>query len=61
LNSISDQSNRRPSISEKGIRRNKGSPSEVYVEHSTLTKEVNRSPPWLMSLYGVAYLPGIRQ
>lgn len=44
-----------------GVRRNKETPSTVYVEHSVLVNEVNRSPPWLMALYGVAYLLGIRQ
>ena len=43
------------------MRRNKERPSNAYVEHETLTQEVNRAPPELMALYGVAYLLGIRQ
>lgn len=45
----------------RGVRRNKERKNRRYVEHATLTQEINRSPPQLMSLYGVAYLLGIRQ
>lgn len=45
----------------RGVRRNKETPSSVYVEHAVLEKEVNRAPPWLMPLFAVAYLLGIRQ
>lgn len=50
-----------PSNPCRGVRRNKERPSKVYVEHETLTREVNRAPPELMALYCVAYLLGIRQ
>jgi site-specific recombinase XerD len=45
----------------RGVRRNQERPSSTYVEHATLTKEVDRAPPELAALYGVAYLLGIRQ
>lgn len=50
-----------PSNPCRGVRRNKERPSKAYVEHETLTHEVNRAPPELMALFGVAYLLGIRQ
>jgi hypothetical protein len=45
----------------RGVRRNTERPSTTYVEHPVLVSEVNRAPPWLVPLYGVAYLLGIRQ
>lgn len=45
----------------RGVRRNKERPSNAYVEHDVLVNEVNRAPPWLMPLFAVAYLNGIRQ
>lgn len=45
----------------KGVRRNKETPSTTYVEHETLVHDVDRAPPELAALYGVAYLLGIRQ
>lgn len=45
----------------RGVRRNQESPSNVYVEHDALVSEVDRAPPELKALYGVAYLLGIRQ
>lgn len=45
----------------RGVRRNKERPSRKYVEHADLTEEIDRSPPELTALYGIAYLLGIRQ
>jgi site-specific recombinase XerD len=45
----------------RGVRRNQEKPATDYVEHETLVAEVNRAPPELAALYGVAYLLGIRQ
>lgn len=45
----------------RGVRRNQENPSRVYVEHAALVTEVDRAPPELAALYGVAYLLGIRQ
>jgi len=45
----------------RGVRRNKERPSRQYVEHETLTAEIDRAPPALQPLLAVAYLTGIRQ
>jgi integrase len=45
----------------RGVRRNKERPSRRYIEHDTLTAEINRAPPELQPLFAVAYLTGIRQ
>lgn len=45
----------------RGTRRNKERPARDYVEHEALVSAVNRAPPELQGLFGVAYLLGIRQ
>lgn len=45
----------------RGVRRNLETPAKDYVAHETLAREVDRAPPELAALYGVAYLLGIRQ
>jgi Phage integrase, N-terminal SAM-like domain len=45
----------------RGVRRNRERPSRRYVEHETLTAEIDRAPPALQSLFAVAYLLGVRQ
>lgn len=45
----------------RGVRRNKERPSKVYVEHADLVRELDRAPPELYPLMGVAYLLTIRQ
>lgn len=45
----------------RGIKRNKERPSTAYVEHETLVAELDRAPPELYCIMGVAYLLGIRQ
>lgn len=45
----------------RGCRRNKERPSKVYVEHPVLVKELDRAPPELYALMGIAYLLSIRQ
>lgn len=45
----------------RGIRRNKERPSRRYVEHATLSAEIDRAPPQLLPLFAVAYLQAIRQ
>lgn len=44
-----------------GVRRNKESPSRVYVEDKTLREVIDRASPALQNLLGVAYLTGLRQ
>ena len=50
-----------PSNPCRGVRRNKERPSKEYVDHSTLVAEMDRAPAWLLPLFSVAYLLGIRQ
>ena len=44
-----------------GVRRNKETPSKVYVEDSQLKEVIDRAPPCLADLFAVAYLTGLRQ
>lgn len=45
----------------RGVRRNTERPSRKYVEHAALVHELDRAPTWLLPLFSVAYLLGIRQ
>jgi integrase len=44
-----------------GVRRNKETPSKVYVSHEALTTAIDRANEHLQDLLAVAYLTGIRQ
>jgi integrase len=44
-----------------GVRRNKETPSKVYVPDEVLSAELDRAPPCLAELFAVAYLTGLRQ
>lgn len=45
----------------RGVRRNRENPSRRYVEHSELSRDMDRAPPCLVPLYGIGYLLGNRQ
>jgi integrase len=45
----------------RGVRRNRERPAKHYIEHATLTAQIDRAPPALQSLLAVAYLTGMRQ
>lgn len=45
----------------RGVRRNKELPNRRYVEHAELSVQLDRAPPELVGIMGVAYLLGIRQ
>lgn len=45
----------------RGVRRNKERGSLEYVEHEQLVSAMDRAPPQMYNLCGVAYLLGIRQ
>jgi integrase len=44
-----------------GVRRNRETPSKVYVSHEALTDAIDRAPECVQDLLAVAYLTGIRQ
>lgn len=44
-----------------GVRRNRETPSKVYVSNEALTSAIDRSPEGVQDLLAVAYLTGIRQ
>ena len=44
-----------------GVRRNKERGSLAYVEHDQLVAALDRAPPEMYALHGIAYLLGIRQ
>jgi hypothetical protein len=44
-----------------GVRRNKERGSLAYVEHEQLVTALDRAPPEMYALHGIAYLLGIRQ
>lgn len=45
----------------RGVRRNKERESLEYVEHEQLVAALDRAPPEMYALHGIAYLLGIRQ
>jgi hypothetical protein len=45
----------------RGVRRNTERPSSRYVRHDELVPELDRAPPELYALMGIAYVLGIRQ
>lgn len=44
-----------------GVRRNRETPSKIYVAHEALTAAIDRAPLCMQDLLAVAYLTGIRQ